>query len=537
MSIGIVDRLTGTPALPVAKAMAPFLVLAGMLLTYVLLRLLLLTVATGPAWACLVLTLGTCVLAGGLSFVRYAEISAPLRVLGLGIGVVVLVQLAFDASTLFYAPASLQGGAAGQFFHAGMALGMLAGCAALWRPSFLLPLFFYYVMFRHQFNIATGVSVSDTDYLSMLDVGEFVAIGGLGTALLIRSGLLVRFDADGRLKIATSSLIWACAVGAHLSNYFVSGWTKIRAGGDDPLFWLLHNPTQTSILIGLERGDGPLALWPWLVQPVWDGIVAGGVLLNLFVLGTQLAAPLAIAHRRLLMTVTVLFDLFHIGVYLTLGALFHFWIAVNVLIFMSARRMDDKALTWPMKLVTLAAVLTGHFIFYTSHLGWLDGAKLASPSFLAETADGRKVPVPPVFFGMHSYSIGQTLMYTPDGHFPVRIGGNSYNKRDWLDAQTCGAQVGAEQTSAVGWPTLERMVQEADAAVRARPVVKDLNLYYLYPHHMMANPWLFGDFNRLSMDQIVRYHYVVESVCLGLKDGQLTRDVRHRTDDVIHVQR
>src|SRR5690606_27122606 len=141
------------------------------------------------------------------------------------------------------------------------------------------------------------------------------------------------------------------------------------------------------------------------------------------------------------MTVTVLFDLFHLGVYLTLGALFHFWIAVNVLIFLSARKLDDKSYTPTMKVTALLAVLTGHFLFYTSHLGWLDGAKLASPSLTAETSDGRQVPVPGVYLGLWSYSMAQTALYIPDGHFPMRMGGNAYNPTDWRDVRTCGPQV------------------------------------------------------------------------------------------------
>jgi len=76
---------------------------------------------------------------------------------------------------------------------------------------------------------------------------------------------------------------------------------------------------------------------------------------------------------------------------------------------MSATRI--RGITPAMKLVTIIAVMTAHFVFYTSHLGWLDGAKLASPSFLAETRDGRLMPLPSVYFGIMSYSIAQTAMY------------------------------------------------------------------------------------------------------------------------------
>ena len=83
---------------------------------------------------------------------------------------------------------------------------------------------------------------------------------------------------------------------------------------------------------------------------------------------------------------------------------------------------------------------------------------------------------------------------------------------------------------------VDGFVQQTDAAMRRHPLVKDLNLYYLYPHHMVPDPFMFRPFNDLSIDDIVRYHYVVNSVCLGLHDGRLTRDVHKRFDHVIDVR-
>ena len=85
--------------------------------------------------------------------------------------------------------------------------------------------------------------------------------------------------------------------------------------------------------------------------------------------------------------------------------------------------------------------------------------------------------------------------------------------------------------------TVESMIQEGDAAMRRSPGVKDANLFYLYPHHMVSNPMMYGAFNRLSMNDIVGYRYRVDSVCLGLANGRLTRDVRKTTEYDIDVRR
>jgi hypothetical protein len=517
MSINDIIRTSPSLHPKFRELSVPTLALFGSLTLYVAARSLLRAMAHSAPLDCLWLDLLSAATALFLAFIRYDEVPPALRLLARGIGAVVLIQVAFDGSTLFYAPASMLVGAAGGFFRVGTAIALITGVAAMVRPAFLLPLMIHYVLFRHQLNLLTSVDISETDYLSMLDVGAFCAIGTLITALAGR-------DFGEAAKRAGAGLVWA--------------WTKLRAGGDDPLFWLFHNPTQTSILIGLERGDNPLGAWPWLVQREWNGITGSVILLNAFVLGSQLAAPLAALHRRSLMALTLLYDLFHIGVYFTLGALFIFWIAVNLLIFQSARHLGRKdGFTRPMKATLFVSVFASHYLFYTSHLGWLDGAKLTSPSVEAETVDGRRIAVPSVFFGIRSYSIAQTLMYAPEGHFPVRIGGNSYNPTDWRDAQACGPVTADQQDTGTSYPAVENMIRETDAAMRAAPLVKNDNLYYLYPHHMLANPLIFRNFNGLSMKDIVAYHYVVESVCLGLKDGHLTRDVRKTTDYPVDVRR
>ena len=70
------------------------------------------------------------------------------------------------------------------------------------------------------------------------------------------------------------------------------------------------------------------------------------------------------------------------------------------------------------------------------------------------------------------------------------------------------------------------MVENTDRFARSHPWYKNLNIYYFYPQHMLPNPAMFKEFNRLSMNDIVGYTYRVDSVCLDLRDGVLHRDVR-----------
>lgn len=482
--------------------------------------------------------------AGALAFnsIRYRDFSPPLRITAVAIGMAIFVQLLFDSLGPFAGPPNILFGSSDKtlFFRYGAVLAVVAGIAAICRPSFLLPLFYFYHAWREMVSVVSGIFVTETDYLGMLDVGNFIVLGVLGTIVLTSTPAIDRVprlrtlfasaDHVKQLRDRAYGLIWACAVGAHLGSYFWSGISKLQAGGEKPWTWLLANPTQTSILMGLERGDAPLGLWPGALQTIWDAIANNQLIFNVLVLGAQLLSPLAAISTRALSFFCLLFDIFHIGVYFTLGALFFFWIALNLFIVAAARTLPPDGFTPAMKVVMVVTILCGRFFFYTNYLGWLDGPKLASPRLFVETRDGRQILAPSTYFGIYSYMIGTGTMYIPENHFRARVGGNNHDLASWHDATTCGPEILPRQDTGVAMEAVEKLVRETDRFFRVYPWVKDNNSFYAYPHHMLSNPWLYGEFNKLTMDDIVAYHYVVDSVCLGLVEGKLVRDVRKRTD-------
>jgi hypothetical protein len=272
------------------------------------------------------------------------------------------------------------------------------------------------------------------------------------------------------------------------------------------------------------------------VQHAWDAIREGTLPFNTFVLGVQLLSVVACVRVRTLALITLLFDMFHVGVYLTLGALFHFWIVMNLLIYTSAWRLPEKQFTPLMKICCIATVLFGSVLFYTNYLGWLDGGKLVSTRFFAETRDGREVWIPSAYFGIYSYNIAQGKMYIPDNHFRYRIGGNNHNLANWNDAISCGPEIVLHQNVGVHLPDVQSAVRRTDSFMRAHPSIKNYNLFYLYPHHMQPNPFVFREFNSLKIDDIVGYKYVTDSVCLSVANGRLVRDVRKRDEFEIPVK-
>jgi hypothetical protein len=473
----------------------------------------------------------------GFRRVRYQDMSAALRITVRCIGIFVLIQVAFDAFGPFAGPPNILFGGQGSalYFRYVAVLGMAAAIAALWRPSFLAPLFLYYVGWRELIGTVSGIHVVDTDYLGMIDVGYFSTIGVFITIYATSPWIVSRFsfvrplllgpETKEAFRTWTFDLIWACAVGAHLGSYFWSGMAKIRVSGDNPLTWVLHNPTQIAMVLGLERGDNPLATWPSVLQWVWDGIIAAQPFLNIFVFATQLLTPLAGISIPILSAFCLLFDAFHIGVYLTLGALFFFWIGMNLVIVAAAATYVRNGFSLAMTVVMGLTTVFGHYFFYTNYLGWLDTGQLDSPQFYAITRDNREIEVPSNYFGIYSYTIAQAAMYIPEGHFPFRLAGNALDPKTWAAGRACAPETLGEQDTGVSLDAVKQMVINTDRLMREYPAVKNENLYYFYPHHMLPNPWVFTDFNDLSIDDIVAYEYVLDSVCLTVKDGRLARDV------------
>ena len=495
------------------------------------------TLHSSPFW----LVVATFVFAALTSSVRYSMMSDAPRILLRAIAMMVFFQVGCEAFGAVYGAPNLifSEGPDLLFFRYGALIALVAGALSWFRPSFAICLIVHYVLFRERISANGSIPIVRTDYMNMTDIALYTVIATLCVVSLTKSerfaALRGSLPSMAAVREKTWLLVWGVAVGGHLGNYFWSGVAKLQAGQDKPFTWLFENPTQTAIVIGLERGDNPLAMFPHLLQFVWDAIIFGTPLLNPLVLGFQCLVVFAAINRRTMLTFTVFFDFFHVVVYFTLGAIFQFWVFVNILVFASVLTIPKEKFTNALRATILFFTIFGNYIFYTSHLGWLDGAKIAAPNVYAETRDGRRVLVPAVYFGIFSYTINQTQAYIPPGNFKQTHGGNHKNLADFYDAQVCGPKVMGEQNTGVTLTAMENLIRNADHFMRDHPAVKNYNLFYLYPHHMLPNPAVFSDFNKLSMEDIVKYHYVVDSVCLSLKAGRLHRDVRKHWETPVAI--
>ena len=236
--------------------------------------------------------------------------TAPLRITTRAIGIIVLIELVFDLFGPFPGPPNILFGGQGSalYFRYVAVPGVVAGVAALWRPSFLAPLFLYYVGWRELIGTVSGIRVVDTDYLGMIDVGYFATLGTFIVICATSPWTLNRFPFP-TFPLARPGHMRGCALPdiqpdlglrgrRSMGSYFWSGIAKIQVSGDNPLTWVLHNPTQTSIVIGLERGTTRWRCFPTCCRWSGTGSSADSRDLNIAVFLAQLLAPLAALSVR-----------------------------------------------------------------------------------------------------------------------------------------------------------------------------------------------------------------------------------------------
>lgn len=473
---------------------------------------------------------------------RYAEIWTPIRVLLQGTGLVFGVQVLFDA---FYPSAFVSNLFIGEFTDARVLVGLAlaAGVLALRRPAFLLPFYLAYFMFRFRAPVPYAFPDTFLDFATPLDVGAFGILALLAArtydaahrspaARLLQS---VRLPGDPQHSLGYKKVLWGLVVGIHLGNYFHSALAKIELGEGNPFFWVLQNPTERAIAIGLHRTINPFAQWPWLLDALHGTLQTWYVPFNVFVLAVQFLCPLSALNRRALILFTLAFDLMHLGIYGTLGAFFLLWIALNVIILISLSRMTDQEFTRDIKITAMVTAILGYLSFSTAELGWLDGVKVVRTVFYARTEDGRQVPVPPAMFGLASYKLAHATLDLPPGHFKVRYGGNVNTRREWEDANTCGPAVVERRQTFTPVDRVERLVRDAHRNLSDHPWIKQMGLFYAYPHHLPTNPTQYPAFNRLDMEDVRGYSYVVESACLYVTNGRLTEKVVKRSEVPLDV--
>ena len=500
------------------------------------------------------IVVASAVVAVALANIRYSDLSQLVRIVVRGLGIIVVILTLSDSPFEAAWPSTNGFPYCTLFFRGGTLISIMCIALSFLRPSFQIPVLIYYDLSRRVFARVTGVDLVTTDYLNLLQIAEFAVIGSFMTLYLfgsaeksghseknlayqIRPWLknITPFDSD-RLRRNSMDLIWSVAIGVHLSKYFWSGIIKLKMDWS-PWTWVFHNETNLGVLLGLERGS-PLLSSPFATQLFYSTFAYFVIIANLIVILAQLLSPFSVSRVRFLLLLAMFFEFFHIVVFFSIAALFWTWIGVNIIVVMCCSRLREEDFTPTMKTAAFVSVFLAPLLFDVPRLGWLDTRSVVSEYFTVETADGRTAQVPATYFmSPSSYTVGHAAMFVPPVHFPWTISGTQSTLRNAREANSCALpKVAHEQHVGPDLPAIKTLVKNTHLFMITYPFIKNAGLFYLFPHHMFSDPLYYQDFNHISVSDIVRYKYVVDSVCLSLKDGILVRDVQKRSEYPIDVQ-
>ena len=413
-------------------------------------------------------------------------------------------------------------------------IGLALGVAAWFRPAGLFAGAMTVWILRDLNGPITGFHFSNLDIRNVVEVMALIGIGAVLVGAARRQTLIAAyFPITDHMARRILILVLAIGVGGHLGNYFYSAMAKLALDGG-PLSWVFGNHLYDGVPGALEKGTFPFAAAPAATQAIYDALKALNLPLHLVSFTAQAAAIIAIRRRRWVMAVTVIYDLFHLAVYFTYGLAFWKWIALNAIILATLARVDDRDWTRSTRAALAGSVLFGAIFFKTATLAWYDTPGFLSPYIEAEMRDGTRVRVPSAFFGSGSYQISHGLLYVPANtdHFNPSIWGSVLNRADRDAGRDCAPPQRTDPAPQKYGP-VSRLAAYVwarhDQALAARGDGRGANMY-AYPHHHYPSPFADMPFKTADKRDVSAYYLVLESVCLGLENGRLTRDVKVRTE-------
>jgi len=139
------------------------------------------------------------------------------------------------------------------------------------------------------------------------------------------------------------------------------------------------------------------------------------------------------------------------------------------------------------------------------------------------TKDGRHVKVPSVFFSSHSYSMSHAY-----------LGAQAIMGQ--YDHTTLASSMSLERQQKDGHCVAPSTLTHAEPeTAEAREVREARQSYYFRFHHHPSNPFLYKAFNALSLEDVVGYQQVIESVCHSMDGGHVEKKVIARDTEYVSV--
>ena len=480
--------------------------------------------------------------AGLFAGARYEEFQPLLKASIRASAVGLLVLLIVEAPEYTLAnPATASRAAA--YVQMGYPFALACAVAGIFRPSFVVPVAIYLLSMRHLVYAISGLPISFLDIRYMVDMALYLSIFGIA-ALKLGPRLHPWLGSTDR-----QAEIVGVGFGVHLANYFWSGVGKV-AIGPTPWYWIFDNHTYNQIPHTIESGILPIGHIPWLSQFAYDAFKLTYIPLNAIIVFVQLFALLCVFRINWLKITSVLFDLLHLGIYILGGLFFWPWIWNNLTIWWAARSNKKNGLATGTKVACVTAILLGFPAFKTNEAAWLawyDVAEARQVYFEAVTADGHAVKVPSAFFLSHSYSVSHAYMGQQDipGQYEHTMLASARTLERNERTETCPPpetfpvrpdRLETPEQHGERQATLGRFLAAHHAKMLEREAAFGKGSWYFHAHHHPSNPFLYGEFNNLSLNDVVGYNLVYESNCHSLHEGKVVKRTWKRDTEYYDVR-
>lgn len=415
-------------------------------------------------------------------------------------------------------------------------IGIAAGLIGLWRPS---SVFFCLCIVQWQkiaHGLIGGYYLTWIDYLALVEVGQFLVlclIIGMWLGLLESK----RPPGTDNTAIRFPQIALLIAVSIHFANYFWSAVAKlVLAGGWTS--WVIENPTHSLILTAHEGGFSPLSIVDWLPGWLWSTLNGpGAVALNVAVLFTQAVSLVAIANRRSIILLTLIYDAQHIAIFLLTGIFFWKWILLNFAIVAAVSLLRSNTFPPLTTAACICMVVIAPYFFTIARLGWYDSYSFNNLKVYALLKNGESVRIPSNYFLEYSVLFAQQYPGRPyNGHFATLTYGATVDYDVFVKANNCGLPITEETIgSSSGMAKAESLIRAHHERVLRLAKDRVSFNYDFYPHHIWSNPFLFDAAARLNPVDVVGYRVSVSSVCFVNSSSGHERKVKKVTSHDIKL--
>lgn len=482
--------------------------------------------------------IGATVLAAAFIRMKSDELTPILRacIRASAVGLTVLLALERPDYTLADPGAALAGQYVSIAYFAALAFSVLSW----FRPAFVLPVAIFLLSTRLLVLPISGVEMSFLDIRYMIDMSLYAAVMGV---VVVKVGPRIHPWLGSEER---QNEIVGVVFGLHLANYFWSGIAKMDAG-PTPWYWIFNNHTFNQIPYTAESGILPIGHLPLLTNIAYHSFQFTYIPLNAMIVLAQLFAIICVLRIGWLKITSVMYEFLHVGIFILGGLFFWPWVWNNITIWWAARTAK-KGLAWNTKLACIATIILGAPALHLNEaafLAWFDVADARQVYFEAVTEDGRTVKVPSAFFNSHSYSMSHAYLGSQEirGQYKWTMLGSTdsvdRNEKDGecadpptlesIPLETAEERTGREKR-------MMRFITAHHKKMLAREDSFGRGTYYFHVHHHPSNPFLYKEFNKLSLHDVVGYQQVMESSCHRMVDGRVEKQVKARDTEYVDVR-